>query len=367
MTTGAARRRRSTRTRPARRRRASAARGAAPVRRAAAPSATSCAACSTRYRARRRRGLGEDADARPRATARRARCCARRRATSTPAPSLVAPLRARGRRAARRGPDATEDRDEVHPARLHRHDRGRLLQRLRHAAPARRAGRRRAAAVRRRIGRTGGGQHAHAGVDSHAVVAIAPLGSRVARIAARPAGSADARRRRRPARRRASPTVPPAPVPDPRSAVDGPSPRSPRTSASAPCAARRSAAAATAGPGAPKGFCPKCRTPFSFTPKLQPGDARRRPVRGRRLPRPRRARAGSTSPATERVSDRCVVLKGLLNSGDADAYQAAIAERQFLAEVQHPLIVEIYNFVMPRRRRLHRHGVRRRPVAEAAS
>jgi len=45
------------------------------------------------------------------------------------------------------------------------------------------------------------------------------------------------------------------------------------------------------------------------------------------------------------VSDRFVVLKGLLNSGDADSYQAAIAERQFLAEVQHPLIVEIYNFV----------------------
>jgi serine/threonine-protein kinase PknG len=46
------------------------------------------------------------------------------------------------------------------------------------------------------------------------------------------------------------------------------------------------------------------------------------------------------------VSDRWVVLKGLLNSGDPDAYAAAIAERRFLAEVQHPLIVEIYNFVM---------------------
>ena len=45
------------------------------------------------------------------------------------------------------------------------------------------------------------------------------------------------------------------------------------------------------------------------------------------------------------MSDRYVVLKGLLNSGDADALAAAIAERQFLAEVQHPLIVEIYNFV----------------------
>ncbi|MFN8077831.1 MAG: tetratricopeptide repeat protein, partial [Kineosporiaceae bacterium] len=50
--------------------------------------------------------------------------------------------------------------------------------------------------------------------------------------------------------------------------------------------------------------------------------------------------------ATDRnVSDRWVVLKGLLNSGDPDALAAAIAERQFLAQVEHPLIVEIYNFV----------------------
>ncbi len=45
------------------------------------------------------------------------------------------------------------------------------------------------------------------------------------------------------------------------------------------------------------------------------------------------------------VSDRWVVLKGLLNAGDADALAAAIAERQFLAQVEHPRIVEIYNFV----------------------
>ena len=45
------------------------------------------------------------------------------------------------------------------------------------------------------------------------------------------------------------------------------------------------------------------------------------------------------------VSDRWVVLKGLLNTGDADALAVAIVERQFLAQVEHPLIVEIYNFV----------------------
>ena len=45
------------------------------------------------------------------------------------------------------------------------------------------------------------------------------------------------------------------------------------------------------------------------------------------------------------VSDRWVVLKGLLNTGDADAMAAAVAERQFLAQVEHPNIVRIYNFV----------------------
>jgi serine/threonine-protein kinase PknG len=45
------------------------------------------------------------------------------------------------------------------------------------------------------------------------------------------------------------------------------------------------------------------------------------------------------------VSERWVVLKGLLNIGDADAMAAALAERRFLAEVEHPNIVKIFNFV----------------------
>jgi serine/threonine-protein kinase PknG len=40
-----------------------------------------------------------------------------------------------------------------------------------------------------------------------------------------------------------------------------------------------------------------------------------------------------------------VVLKGLLNTGDDDAMEAALAERRFLAEVEHPNIVKIFNFV----------------------
>jgi serine/threonine-protein kinase PknG len=46
-----------------------------------------------------------------------------------------------------------------------------------------------------------------------------------------------------------------------------------------------------------------------------------------------------------RVADRWVVLKGLLDSTDEDAMAAALAERRFLAEVEHPNIVKIFNFV----------------------
>jgi serine/threonine-protein kinase PknG len=48
------------------------------------------------------------------------------------------------------------------------------------------------------------------------------------------------------------------------------------------------------------------------------------------------------------VADRWVVLKGLLDTGDADAMAAAVAERRFLAEVEHPNIVKIHNFVQHR-------------------
>ncbi len=55
--------------------------------------------------------------------------------------------------------------------------------------------------------------------------------------------------------------------------------------------------------------------------------------------------AGSTSPWTAPSSDRWVVLKGLLDTGDEDAMAAAISERRFLAEIEHSNIVRIYNFV----------------------
>ena len=97
-------------------------------------------------------------------------------------------------------------------------------------------------------------------------------------------------------------------------------------------------------PGRTEGFCPTCRNPFSFTPKLKAGDV----VGGQYVVAGAIAHGGLGwiyAARDRNVSDRWVVLKGLLNSGDPDALAAAIAERQFLAQVEHPLIVEIYNFV----------------------
>ena len=102
--------------------------------------------------------------------------------------------------------------------------------------------------------------------------------------------------------------------------------------------------------GLTEGFCRNCGTRFSFSPKLEPGDlvAGQYEVLGCLA----FGGLGWIYLARDRnVSDRWVVLKGLLNTGDADAMAVAVAERQFLAQVEHPNIVRIYNFVQHADRR----------------
>jgi serine/threonine-protein kinase PknG len=103
-------------------------------------------------------------------------------------------------------------------------------------------------------------------------------------------------------------------------------------------------------PGLAEGFCRNCGTEFSFSPKLEPGEL----VVGQYEVLGCLAHGGLGwiyLAKDHNVSDRWVVLKGLLNTGDADAMAAAVAERQFLAEVEHPNIVRIYNFVQHADRR----------------
>lgn len=96
--------------------------------------------------------------------------------------------------------------------------------------------------------------------------------------------------------------------------------------------------------GRTEGFCTKCGHPYSFVPKLQTGDI----VHGQYEVVGCLAHGGLgwVYLAVDRaVSDRWVVLKGLLDTGDQDAMAAAISERRFLAEIEHANIVRIYNFV----------------------
>nr|WP_324197406.1 tetratricopeptide repeat protein [Nocardia cyriacigeorgica] len=97
-------------------------------------------------------------------------------------------------------------------------------------------------------------------------------------------------------------------------------------------------------PGTTVGTCDNCGAPFDFRPSLHPGDM----VSGQYEIQGCLAHGGLgwIYLAIDRnVSDRWVVLKGLLHTKDAEAQAVAMAERQFLAEVAHPSIVKIHNFV----------------------
>ncbi|MFV0260549.1 MAG: tetratricopeptide repeat protein, partial [Acidimicrobiales bacterium] len=102
--------------------------------------------------------------------------------------------------------------------------------------------------------------------------------------------------------------------------------------------------------GRVKGFCGGCRTQFDFVTN-EPGLRRGEVVAGQYEILGPMAHGGMGWIYLGRdraVSNRWVVLKGLLNEADGDAVLAAVAERQFLAEIEHANIVNIYNFVTHR-------------------
>ncbi|MGW0333896.1 tetratricopeptide repeat protein [Streptomyces sp. NPDC003011] len=139
--------------------------------------------------------------------------------------------------------------------------------------------------------------------------------------------------------------VPGVPRPDPRAMVlDNPEvPERKRFCSRSDCGAPVGRARGDR-PGRTEGFCTKCGHPYSFVPKLKAGDV----VHGQYEVVGCLAHGGLgwVYLAVDRaVSDRWVVLKGLLDTGDQDAMAAAISERRFLAEIEHANIVRIYNFV----------------------
>ncbi|MCB5906677.1 serine/threonine-protein kinase [Streptomyces pinistramenti] len=140
-------------------------------------------------------------------------------------------------------------------------------------------------------------------------------------------------------------TVPEVPRPDPRAAVlDDPEvPERKRFCSRSDCGAP---VGRTRGGvrGTTEGFCTACGHPYSFVPKLRAGDV----VRGQYEVAGCLAHGGLgwIYLAVDRaVSDRWVVLKGLLDTGDEEALAVALSERRFLAEIEHANIVRIYNFV----------------------
>ncbi|GAA3445946.1 serine/threonine-protein kinase [Planomonospora venezuelensis] len=100
-------------------------------------------------------------------------------------------------------------------------------------------------------------------------------------------------------------------------------------------------------PGRTEGFCPHDGTRFSFTPKLREGDL----VAGQYEVKGCLAHGGLGwvyLAADRNLDGRWVVLKGLLNTADAEALAIAEAERRFLTGVDHANIVKIFNFVRHR-------------------
>ena len=138
--------------------------------------------------------------------------------------------------------------------------------------------------------------------------------------------------------------IPPVPAHDPASAVLA-EPQVPESKRFCSTCDRPVGRAREDGqPGLAEGFCRHCGTPFSFTPKLDSGNL----IGGQYevLGCLAHGGLGWIYLARDRnVSDSWRVLKGLLNTGDSGAMAAAVAERQFLAAVDHPNIVRIYNFV----------------------
>lgn len=100
-------------------------------------------------------------------------------------------------------------------------------------------------------------------------------------------------------------------------------------------------------PGRTEGFCPNCGRQYAFRPGLSRGEL----VAGRYEILGCLAHGGlgwiylARDRNLAESGDRWVVLKGLIDTGDPDAVAAAMAERRFLVEVDHPSIVKIHDIV----------------------
>ena len=243
---------------------------------------------------------------------------------------------------------------------LHRRDRRRLLQRVRHARASH--------AIRRSRG------------DGSATGTAATARARARRaspskLSSTPIGSARSRRDATDAAPRRVEQPHPAPRRRHHHGAVGAGSRPAVGRARQPRGRRRQALllgvrlagralARRASRAAPKGSARSAGSPYSFAPKLKAGDL----VGGQYEVVGAIAHGGLgwIYLAQDRnVSDRYVVLKGLLNTGDKDALRSRGHRAPVPRAGAAPADPRDLQLRELRGRGLHRHGVRRRPVAQA--
>ncbi|MBL1099452.1 tetratricopeptide repeat protein [Streptomyces coffeae] len=97
-------------------------------------------------------------------------------------------------------------------------------------------------------------------------------------------------------------------------------------------------------PALPAGYCPRCRHPFDFTPRLRPGD-----LLGDQYRVVGCVAYGGLGwvylAEDTQLDNQPVAIKGLIDDEDEAALRAAVEERRYLTMLDHPGIVRIINYV----------------------
>ncbi|MFI0780294.1 tetratricopeptide repeat protein [Streptomyces sp. NPDC021212] len=97
-------------------------------------------------------------------------------------------------------------------------------------------------------------------------------------------------------------------------------------------------------PALSAGYCPRCRHPFDFTPRLRPGD-----LLGDQYKVIGCVAYGGLGwvylAEDTQLDQQPVAIKGLINNEDEAALRAAVEERRYLTMLDHPGIVRIINYV----------------------
>ncbi|WP_247616666.1 serine/threonine-protein kinase [Streptomyces sp. MK37H] len=97
-------------------------------------------------------------------------------------------------------------------------------------------------------------------------------------------------------------------------------------------------------PALSRGYCPRCRHPFDFTPRLSPGDLLGDQYRV--IGCVGYGGLGWVYLAEDtQLDDQPVAIKGLINNEDEAALRVAVEERRYLTMLDHPGIVRIINYV----------------------